>query len=323
MVITLGLFMAGCSTENESDTDGLDRTAIEDDIDTSLLLSGGGKKTMRLGSSLFAVQADRRYYAVRVSNEEWADDIVARYHNDITSLDFAVYQFSKEGYPESITEFTQTEAAKYNAYEIVTENHNINGFPVTYYRSIELYNDEELDGITFVLENGDEYIEFDFRFYADTSEDESWEIMRSLSKIDVAPHTIGSYCIDLPTDFVCISGENKDHEIYQSGSGSMVFYINHGMSNGHSLAEYARQSGGSDIETEEEIGGIPVAYYRSVDESEGAYHSFLHCVIQDPNPTNQYDLITLSFRLDGISAEAEAEKILESLTLIDTTTSEQ
>lgn len=268
--------------------------------------------TMRLGSSLYAIQADRQLSPIRVSNEEWEDDMMARYRNESTLLDFAVYQFSKEGYANTLDAFTLEEAEEYGATEVVT-GFELNGIPAAYYRSVEEYWDDYYDGITFVLDAGKEYLELDFRFMTDHSEEEAWEITRSLKKVDVAPLSLGQYSITVPMDFVRVSEENADTVALESGSSSLFLYIRSSSASGKTLAEFALESGGSDVETDEEINGIPVACYRSVEPLDGAYRSVWTCVIPAESPDAPGSFIILSFRLDGISAEAEAMNILESL----------
>ena len=78
-------------------------------------------RLLRLGSSLFAVSIPTSFVTGELTEEDIADDQVAYYHSDETLLDFDIYQFSKEGYPDTLAEFVTAEAAEYDAAEIVTD----------------------------------------------------------------------------------------------------------------------------------------------------------------------------------------------------------
>ena len=282
-----------------------------------------GKKTIRLGSSLYAVEIARSFSLLNVSNEYWEDDMVARYHNEDTLLDFAVYQFSKEDSPDTLEEFTREEAEEYEASEIVTDM-NVNGIPAAYYLSAAIYGGVYRDGLTLVLENeGEEYIEIDFWFVGYQAESEAWEIVRSLTEIESKRLTLGAYQtyqIWIPADFTPVSDKTDNPAVYENGSASLRVYIGSFPAEGQTLAEFVRSRGGSDIETDSEVNGIPAAFYRSVEALDGAFHSVWTCVLAEYAPDSDGSgdntpdgFITLAFRLDGISAEAEAEAILDTL----------
>ena len=285
-----------------------------------------GKKTIRLGSSLYAIQIAREFSPLNISNEDWEDDMVARYHHERTLLDFSVYQFSKEGYADTLEAFTREEAEEYEASEIVTDV-NINGIAAAYYRAVDEYGGVYRDGLTLVLENGDEYLEIDFWFIGYQAENEAWEIIASLTKIGNRPLPLGAYQIWIPEDFTAVSDETANPAVYENGSASLRLYVGHFPAAGKTLSEFVRGRGGSDIETDRELNGIPAAFYRSIEALDGSYHSVWTCVLAEaaPNAAGGASsaskgnggvpggFLTLSFRLDGVTAEAEAETILDTL----------
>ncbi|MBQ7682519.1 MAG: hypothetical protein IJT31_09985 [Oscillibacter sp.] len=270
-----------------------------------------GAKTIRLGSSLYAVRIAREFSSLRISNEEWEDDVVARYRNENTLLDFDIYQFSKEGYPDTLEEFVREEAEEYGATEVVT-GESVNGIAVGHYRSVNDYGGAFRDGFTYALENGDEYIELDFWFIGYHAESEALEIVDSLTIIESDPLPFGAYQILIPKDFTLASGEDANPTVYASGSESLRLYVSRFPAGGMSLSDFARSQavakGGTDIETEAKINGVPVAFYRSIDALDGAFHSMLTAVLDDGG-----GFTALSFRLDGITAEAETTAILDTL----------
>lgn len=278
------------------------------------------KKTIRLGTSLYAVRIARAFTPLRISNEDWEDDMVACYHHEETLLDFAVYQFSKEGYADTLEEFTLEEAEDYEASEVVTDL-RVNGVAAAYYRSVNEYGGVYRDGLTLVLEDGGEYLEIDFWFIGYQAENEAWEIVRSLEKVETTPLTLGAYQIRIPADFTLASGENTganpalnaNPAVYENGSASLRLYIRRVPGAGKTLAEFVRETDGSDIETDVEINGIPAAFYRSVEALDGTFRSMLTCVLAEGGPDAPAAFAILSFRLDGITAEKEAAAILDTL----------
>ena len=277
-----------------------------------LSTAGTGKKMIRLGSSLYAVQINQEFYPNRVTNADWEDDMVAHYTNMATSQDFTVYQFSKEGYADTLDDFVREEADEYEAIEVVT-GEDLNGVAMGYYRSMEIYSEMEYEGITFAMDAGSDYLELDFRFMTVDAETVAWEIMKSLRIVGSKPLALGTYTISIPEDFTLVSDETDGSSAYASGSGSLHLYIDQTGAEGKTLSDFALGSGGSDIETDAEINGIPVAYYRAVKAFDDAYHSVRACVIPEGSPDAPSGFTILTFRLDGISAEKETRDILNTL----------
>ena len=264
-------------------------------------------KTIRLGSSPYALRISREFSSLRVSNEDWEDDMVAAYHNGDKLLDFAVYQFSKEGYPDTLKEFAEQEAAEYEASEIATDE-TVNGIPIGYYRSIDNYGGVYRDGATYALENGDEYIEVDFWFIGYQAEEEMRKIISTLTVAESQTLSLGGYQIRVPEDFSLVSDTDANPAVYKSGNASLGLYVSRFPADEMTLTDFARSQGGSDIETDAEINGIPAASYRAVEAMDGAFRSTLTYVLEDGD-----GFTALKFRLDGITAEAEAENILNTL----------
>ena len=321
------------AVSHETPMEGITAVDVRGETGASLSSTGNAdmeKKTVRLGSSLYAIQIARAFSPLPVSNEDWEDDMVASYHHEKTLLDFSVYQFSKEGYADTLEEFTQEEAEEYEASEIVTDM-NINGISAAYYRALDEYGGVYRDGLTLVLEDEDEYLEIDFWFVGYLAENEAWEIIASLTKLGNRRLALGAYQIWIPEDFTAVSEETPNSAVYENGSASLRLYIRRFPAAGETLAEFARGRGGSDIETDGTLNGIPAAFYRSVEALDGTYHSVWTCVLAERasggnsnasgGASNALDgndgvpggFLALSFQLDGITAEAEAEAILDTL----------
>ena len=158
------------------------------------------------------------------------------------------------------------------------------------------------------LENDDEYIEVDFWFIGYQSEQQARKIIDTLTVMESKILTFDTYQVRVPEDLRRISGVDENPAVYRTGNASLRLYVSRLPSNDMTLTDFVRAQGGSDIETDMEINGIPVASYRLVEAIDGTFHSTLNYVLEGGD-----GFTTLKFRLDGITAEAEAEEILETL----------
>ena len=138
-------------------------------------------QTLQLGTSPYAVTIPASYVSGEMTEEDVADDQVGYYYSDAFLLDFDVYQFSKEGYPDTLAAFVMEEAADYAGTDIVTDG-EINGIPVASYRSVEASEGVDYNVITYAFENGDEYLEIAFWLDGDTAEAEADAIIQTLTK---------------------------------------------------------------------------------------------------------------------------------------------
>ena len=141
-------------------------------------------KTIMLGSSSYGIVVPESFEEGEVTEEEREDDMVSYYHSEETQMDFDIYQFAKDGYPEKLSDFVQQEAEEYEATEVVTDD-TINGITIAHYRSIEDYDGVDYPVITYAFENGEnEYIEIAFWLDGENAEAEAGAIINSLTKYE-------------------------------------------------------------------------------------------------------------------------------------------
>lgn len=304
--LVLALALSACSSE-QADGGGQDAASAQTDSPSDIIVPI--EKAVRLGSSSYTVTVSGDFSPLRISNAEWEDDMKLHFANGKKTVDFSIYQFSKDGYADALEEFIQEEAKDHDAYEVKTDL-ELNGLSAAYYRSTEEYNEKMMKGMTFALDVGEEYLEVDFWFTFSRAEDEAWKIMNSLQPLDSESLQMAKYQIQLPSDFYLRSvDEEANTMVYQNGSQSLCLYIRQEEAADISLSDFVLGKGGSDVEADVEVNGIPAAMYRSEEISYGAYCSFLNCVLPYED-----GFVTLSFCLNGISAEEEARGILATLT---------
>lgn len=140
-------------------------------------------KTLQLGTSAYTVEIAASYEEGELTEEDTADDMVAYLRSPDTLLDFDVYQFSKDGYPDTLAAFVEQEAEAYEATEVVTDG-SINGIDIGWYRSLETYEDQEYATLTYVLEDGDQYVEIVFWLDGETAEEEAQAIINTLTFVE-------------------------------------------------------------------------------------------------------------------------------------------
>ena len=133
----------------------------------------------QLGTSVYTIEIPASFVEGERTEEDIADDMVAYMQSPDTLLDFDVYQFGKEDYPETLAAFIEEEAAQYEAAEIVTDG-NINGIDIAWYRATEEYDGQSYTTLTYALEDGDDYVEIAFWLDGEDAEAEAQAIIETL-----------------------------------------------------------------------------------------------------------------------------------------------
>ena len=141
-------------------------------------------RTLRLGTSPFTITAPVGFVEGEMTQEDIEDDQVAYYYSNDTLLDFDVYQFSKDGYPDALADYVEDEISGYNEVTDLVTDGEINGIPAAWYRTVEEYQDVAFNTITYILDGGNEYVEVVFWLDGDTADDEADFIIRTLDRDD-------------------------------------------------------------------------------------------------------------------------------------------
>ena len=147
---------------------------------------GAATRTLRLGTSPFTIVVPAGFTEGEMTQEDIEDDQVAYYYSNETLLDFDVYQFSKDGYPNDLATYVEEETAGYNSVSEVVTDGEINGVPAAWYRTVEAYQDAEFNTLTYILDGGDEYVEICFWLDGENADAEADAIIRTLGVSPVA-----------------------------------------------------------------------------------------------------------------------------------------
>jgi len=143
-------------------------------------------RTLRLGSSPFTLTVPAGFVEGEVTREDIEDDQVAYWYSNDTLLDFDVYQFSKDGYPDALAVFVEDEISGYNEVTDLVTDGEVNGIPAARYRTVEEYQDVAFNTLTYILDGGNEYVEVVFWLDGDAADAEAEAIIGTLNRDDGA-----------------------------------------------------------------------------------------------------------------------------------------
>ncbi|MBQ8111067.1 MAG: hypothetical protein IJ124_12990 [Clostridia bacterium] len=281
-----------------------------------------GLRRLRLGSSVYTVMIDDDFVSCDLTEEDIADDEIGYYQCDETGLDFDLYQFSKEGVAQELSHYTMEEANGYDAVEVVWPNAVINDIPVGWYRTRETWEGVEYDTATYILDNGDDYVELVFWMEDEDDAERARQIMESLQYIELQEIRLGdsSFTLTLPDDYVqgSMTPEDMmdDQVAYWYSDATLLDFDVYQFSKAglsENLADYAAEEaaacyGVTELVTDEVINLIPVAHYRAVEEFEEGEYDTLTYIMDDGD-----EYVEIVFWLDGLTAEAEADYIIHNL----------
>ena len=144
----------------------------------------GQLRVLRLGSSPFTLTVPAGFMEGEMTQEDIEDDQVAYWYSNDTLLDFDVYQFGKDGYPDALAVYVEDEVSGYNAVTDLVTDGEVNGIPAAWYRTVEEYQDVAFDTLTYILDGGNEYVEVVFWLDGDTAGAEADAIIRTLKRDD-------------------------------------------------------------------------------------------------------------------------------------------
>ena len=283
--------------------------------------ASGQTRRLRLGRSNYTIEIDGSYQYGPVAEEGVADGQVACLYSDAVPVDFDVYQVSAPGEQPSLAEYvTGSATARGGAEEIVTDE-EINGIPVGRYRLVETWNGVDYPTATYVLEDGESFIEVVFWLDGGNAEAEVRSIMDTLAVDNLVPVRLGTSPYYLFCDASFHEGAMYSEDVAE---GQVAYWLSDETlldfdvfqiskeGQPEQLADYvAREAAeyrADAFETNGAVNGIPMGWYRCAQSWEGQDYRTLTCVLDAGD-----SYVEIVFWLDGMTAEAEADAILLSL----------
>lgn len=282
----------------------------------------GQTRRLRLGSSMYTIEIDGSYTYGNVTEEDAAGGEVAYMYSEKLAVDFDVYQFAIADDASTLEDFVRAQAdARGNAGEVVA-NGEINGIPVGWYRAVETYNGVDYQTVTYLMDDGGEYVQIVFWLDGEDAEAEVQGMIQTLAREDLIPVQLGSspywvFCSASFHEGGMTSEDVAEGQVayWQSEETLLDFDVYQFSKEGLSerLADYVADEasgydGISEIVPETTVNDIPVGWYRTVEEYDGQSYNTLTCVLDAGT-----EYVEIVFWLDGLTAGAEADAILHSL----------
>ena len=283
--------------------------------------AAGQMRRLRLGSSIYTIEIDGSFQYGPVTEADAADGQVAYLYSDALAVDFDIYQLGVAGGQLPLAEYVAEEAAARGDADGIVTDGEINGIPVGWYYRVETWNDVDYRTVTYVLDDGEGFVEVVFWLDGEDAEAVARGMIDTLAVDNLAPVRLGTspYYLFCSASFreggmtsadvaegqvgYWLSDETLlDFDVYQHGKAGLP----------ERLADYVAGEAAAyhadAFETDAEVNGIPVGWYRSVGSWEGEDYETLTCVLDAGD-----NYVTVVFWLDGLTAGAEADAILHSL----------
>ena len=283
-----------------------------------------GTRRLRLGSSIYTLEIDKSYEYGPMSDDEIADDMKAYLYSDKLDMDFDVYQFGKAGIAGGLEDYVYQEAGWYESTIELVPSAEINGIPVGWYRTTEEYDGEFYETITYILDNGDEYVDVVFWLDSDDELAQAQATMATLAYVKVNPIQLGTspyYVVGLSS---FVQGEvteedaADDQVAYWFSEETLlefnVYQFSKASAAEQNLADYVKWEADHyenviELVPETTVNDIPVGWYRTTEpKHDGVDYETVTVVIDAGD-----EFLDLVFWLDGQTAQEEANAMLQSL----------
>lgn len=293
-----------------------------------------------LGTSGYTMTANFTFEAVDISEQEASSSLMNSYFSPESGLIVDVYEFPVSGE----TAFEESVAAQAEAYGAMTEPimAEVNGIPCAGFIASRLVDGTEVYATVFVFENPNGGVTDVVAFlssyanllqanalFATLNVNEEYEGVELTDEESFAPMTLelgtSLYTIDLPMHFYeqplsedsLEDGHIADYFNPHAMFDFTVYVEEDGIYD--SLAAFneadAASYAGTEIDSEMDINGIPVAFYHS---EEVMNESVVHCDNYAFETDNGF--MQLCFYYSDAEAEADVEAAIETLKQIDKTT---
>ena len=161
------------ATEAETEADEEDTEAENEETEEE-----AEANVITLGSSDLTITTEKKFEKGEITSEDTDDDQVAYYVSEDTLVDFDVYQWAKAT-DETLASAAEAEAADYDSQAEMTE---INGLSVAFYTAKEESDGEEFDTVSYIIDNGEEFVEIVFWLDGENAAAEVDAILATLAK---------------------------------------------------------------------------------------------------------------------------------------------
>ncbi len=278
---------------------------------------------IELGLSGLSIIPDKKFVEGEISSTDTDENQVAYYKSDETTLDFDVYEWKKAD-GETLASAAAEEAKDFGNAEVKTTK--INDLDIAYYYAKEENDGKTYDTVTYIIDNGEYFVELVFWLDGDNAKAEAEAILNTLAKdpnkvvvTEGNEISLGLSGLTLTPDKKYVKGEisttdtDESQVAYYKSDDSLVDFdvYEWKKSDGETLASVA-EAEVKDFENAEvkttKINDLDVAYYYAKEENDGKEYDTVTYIIDN----GEY-FVELVFWLDGENAQDEVDAILNTL----------
>lgn len=282
---------------------------------------GAGKQRTRLGSSMYSMLVDRSFKRGAISDLNYADGEAGYFYSLEDPIEFYIYQHPGAGGLDNLADYARERARQDGATEVNADD-SLNGIPAAWYRAAVQSDGGESETVTYVLNDADGYVEIVFWLGGDGAEEKMAKLLESLASLETKELRLGTSDYSVTVLSAYAEGALTDADI---ADGQVAYYAceetpvdfdvyqfrKEGLP--EAPVEYAAQEAldypdASQTVTDDEINGIPIAWYRAHETYEGEIYDTLTCILDDGD-----GFVKLVFWLDGRTAMQEVNAIIGSL----------
>lgn len=278
-------------------------------------------QVIQLGTSGLAIIADASYVKGEITSDDTDESQVAYYYSDAYLLDFDIYQWAvAEG--ETLSETAAEEAAEYGAECAAV---TLNGIDAYMYEAIEESDGDEYPTATYMMKNGDVFVEIVFWMDGDEAAELVKSMLDTLAVVDDGKIKDEGNVIALGTSQLMVSlpyvYEKGEISAEDTDEGQVAYYFSEETTVDFDVYQWAKADDETlaDVVAEEAaefgaeaqeitVNGITLAYYYAVEESEGAQYNTVTYIAEDGS-----DFVEIVFWLDGENAAEIVDSIIGSI----------
>lgn len=269
--------------------------------------------TIQLGDSCLFITAPG-YVPGELTEDDLADDQVAYYYSENSTLDFDVYQWNQEP-GETLLDAAQEEADLVNEEVQFTE---VNGIRIAYYETTEEYEEDTYETVTFIMEDCGTFVEIVFWLDGETSGPQADEILNTLRETENTI-ALGSSALSITLHAEYKSGKVTEDDLaddqiayyYSDNNPVDIDIYQWAKAEGETLTDAAQEDAAlfdATVETKD-VNGLECAFYAADETFEGDTFTTWNYLFDAGD-----SFVELVFWMDGADAEATVNEILSTLT---------
>ncbi len=320
LFLAMAMSFCGFTACNDNSSDDNKSSSESGDVKTDNVIA--------LGVSGLSIKTSKKYEKGEITTEDTDENQVAYYKSKDSDVDFDVYEWAKAS-GETLDSVAKKEAADYKDAEVKTKT--INSLNIAYYYAVEKASDDnkEHNTVTYIIDNGDYFVELVFWLDGDNAQAYVDGIMATIAKdksssgdVNVdSGIALGASGLSVSPAKKYVKGEITSEDTdenqvayYKSSESDVDFDVYEWAKASGETLDAAAKKEAADYDNAEvktkTINGFNIAYYYAVEKAsdDNKEHNTVTYIID-----NGDYFVELVFWLDGDNAQAEVDAIMNTL----------